>query len=59
MGHQNFFSHQGPDGSRLDTPDEAAGYLNWTFLVENLAAGQPTAQQTVEAWIASPTTTPT
>ncbi len=54
MGRLGFFGHQAPDGSRLDTRDEAAGYLDWTFLAENLAAGQPTAQQAVDAWIASP-----
>jgi hypothetical protein len=54
MGRLSFFGHQGPDGSRLDTRDEAAGYLDWTFLAENLAAGQPTAQQAVAAWVASP-----
>jgi uncharacterized protein YkwD len=54
MGHKGFFGHVGPDGSTLDTRDAAAGYVDWTFLAENLAAGQPTAQQAVDAWIASP-----
>jgi uncharacterized protein YkwD len=54
MARLNFFGHLGPDGSSLDTRDEAAGYVDWLFLAENLAGGQPTAQEAVAAWIASP-----
>jgi uncharacterized protein YkwD len=54
MGRWDFFGHRGPDGSRFDTRDEAAGYLDWTFLAENLAAGQPTAARAVSTWLADP-----
>jgi uncharacterized protein YkwD len=54
MAQGGFFGHIGPDGSSLDTRDEAAGYLDWTYLAENLAGGQKTSQQVVDAWLASP-----
>jgi uncharacterized protein YkwD len=47
-------SHVGPDGSTMVSRDEAAGYLNWSFLAENLAAGQSSPDQVVAAWLASP-----
>ena len=55
MASANFFSHTGADGSRMTQRDEAAGYTAWVFLGENLAAGQPTPEQVVTAWMASPT----
>ena len=33
----------------------AAGDARWTFLGENVAAGQPTPERVVAAWMASPT----
>jgi hypothetical protein len=54
MARLGFFGHNGPDGSRVDTRDEAAGYVDWTFLAENLAAGQTTPEQAVQAWVNSP-----
>jgi len=54
MAKANFFAHQGPDGSNLETRADAAGYTTWTFLAENLAAGQPTPQRVVQAWMNSP-----
>jgi uncharacterized protein YkwD len=55
MAEADFFSHRGPDGSSLVTRAEAAGYTAWSFLAENLAAGQPTPQRVVSAWMKSPT----
>jgi uncharacterized protein YkwD len=54
MAGANFFAHKGLDGSTLVTRAEAAGYKNWSFLAENLAAGQPTAARVVSAWMKSP-----
>jgi uncharacterized protein YkwD len=55
MGVGGFFSHTGPGGERLTDRAEAAGYLDWSFLGENLAAGQPTPERVVAAWMASQT----
>ena len=55
LGHGNFFAHVGLDGSTLVSRDEAAGYTQWTYLEENLAAGQPTVTAAVNAWMNSPT----
>jgi uncharacterized protein YkwD len=55
MAGANFFAHKGLDGSTLVTRAEAAGYQAWSFLGENLAAGQPTPERVVDAWMKSPT----
>jgi uncharacterized protein YkwD len=55
MARVSFFSHRGPDGSTLVSRAEAAGYTAWSFLAENLAAGQPTPRRVVDAWMKSPT----
>ena len=54
MGSARFFSHEGPDGSNLVSRDEAAGYVDWVDLAENLAGGQPDPESVVKAWMASP-----
>jgi uncharacterized protein YkwD len=54
MASASFFGHNGPDGSTLVTRDEAAGYGGWLFLGENLAGGQTTPEQVVDAWMNSP-----
>jgi hypothetical protein len=54
MATRGFFAHVAPDGSTLVTRDEAAGYRNWTYLEENLAAGQTSPGEAVSAWMASP-----
>ena len=55
MATGKFFAHVSPTGSTLVTRNEAAGYTNWTFLEENLAAGQTTVTAAVNAWMQSPT----
>jgi uncharacterized protein YkwD len=55
MASANFFAHKGLDGSTLVSRAEAAGYQAWSFLGENLAAGQPTPERVVDAWMKSPT----
>jgi len=54
MAAAGFFGHQGPDGSTVVTRARAAGYVGWTYLGENLAAGQPDPQSVVRAWMDSP-----
>ena len=54
MASANFFSHTGADGSNAVARDEAAGYVDWSFLGENLAAGQPTPERVVQGWMNSP-----
>jgi len=34
--------------------DERAGYVNWTAVGENIAAGQPTPETLVQEWMSSP-----
>jgi uncharacterized protein YkwD len=55
MADRGLFSHTSPDGSSLQDRGEAHGYLGWTFLGENLAAGQDTPERVVRAWMASST----
>ncbi|MFM8380564.1 MAG: CAP domain-containing protein, partial [Actinomycetota bacterium] len=46
-------SHTGPDGSDLRQRVQAAGYVGWTTIGENLAAGQGSVGAVMEAWINS------
>lgn len=55
LASQRFFSHVAPDGTTFIVRNEASGYRNWTYLEENLAAGQTTPERAVAAWMASPT----
>lgn len=54
MASANFFSHTAPDGSTITNRAEAAGYSTWTYLAENLAAGQSSPERAVTAWMNSP-----
>jgi hypothetical protein len=54
MAEGGFFGHTAPDGSTFITRNEQAGYLKWRFLAENLAAGQPTPEEALQAWLNSP-----
>ena len=54
MATLNFFSHTGLDGSTFSARNEAAGYTGWTWMGENIAAGQPTADDVFQAWMNSP-----
>jgi len=53
MGENNFFSHTGSDGLRINHRVDSTGY-DWLMVGENIAVGQQTAQQVVSAWLASP-----
>lgn len=49
----NFFSHTGTNGSSAGQRATAAGYV-WSTWGENIAAGQPTVDSVMAAWLASP-----
>ena len=53
MAANSHMGHKGPDGSM--PPDRAtrAGYA-WVSIAENVAAGQTTAEEVVNTWLASP-----
>lgn len=52
MANQNYFSHTGSDGSSPSSRASAAGYP--LPVGENIAAGQATPQDVVNAWLSSP-----
>lgn len=54
MATANFFSHTGLDGSTLRSRAEVAGYTGWTWLGENIAAGQTSPDAVFQAWMNSP-----
>lgn len=54
MALNDFFDHVGSDGSTLVTRAQDAGYVGWTVLAENIAAGFSDPQAVVEAWMNSP-----
>ncbi|MGB7981807.1 MAG: CAP domain-containing protein [Candidatus Nanopelagicales bacterium] len=53
MATNGYFSHTGLDGSLPWDRMRAVGY-EWRAAGENIAAGQPTAQAVVTAWLNSP-----
>lgn len=54
MATANFFGHTGLDGSTLRSRAEGAGYTGWTWLGENIAAGQTSPDAVLQAWMNSP-----
>ena len=52
MAQQNFFGHTGADGSKMQGRIGAQGYSG-RKLAENIAAGQPSAQEVVAGWLNS------
>src|SRR3546814_15125166 len=52
MARRGYFSHVAPDGSNVGHRAQRAGY-DWKRMLENIAAGQPTADEAVEGWIPS------
>ncbi len=52
MVDHNFFDHTGSDGSNAGQRISEAGY-RWTSWGENIAAGQPTVESVVQAWMGS------
>jgi len=53
MGDVNFFSHTGSDGLSVGDRVTNAGYV-WSAVGENIAAGQPTIDTVMTAWLDSP-----
>lgn len=53
MALQDYFDHNGLDGSSPFDRIEAAGY-NYSWAAENIAAGQTTPEQVVNGWMNSP-----
>ncbi|MDJ0985798.1 MAG: CAP domain-containing protein [Desulfobacterales bacterium] len=53
MGLQNYFSHTGLDGRTACVRITDAGYT-WNYCGENIAAGQPTPEDVIDTWMASP-----
>jgi hypothetical protein len=53
MASGGFFSHNGPDGSTPSSRAEAAGYGGWTWVAENIAAGQGSPEAVMGAWMDS------
>lgn len=54
MIEQDYFAHVSPDGKNHNTFIEEAGYVQ-TYAGENLATDFASVQETVNAWLASPT----
>jgi uncharacterized protein YkwD len=53
MAQQQFFQHEGSDGSTPGVRATRAGYV-WSRVGENIAAGVINAEETVQGWLASP-----
>lgn len=52
MANYDFFSHTGLDESTVTTRVTAQSYT-WSYVAENIAGGQVTAQSVVDAWLES------
>lgn len=52
MANYNFFSHSGLDDSSVADRVSEQGY-SWSYVAENIAAGQTSAQNVVDAWMNS------
>lgn len=53
MRKLDFFSHESPDGTKFSQRNEAAGYINWAWMGENIAYGQTSVVEVVEDWMNS------
>ena len=54
MASKNYFSHQLSNGDSAEKNIERFGYQGWSFVGENIAAGQETASEVMDAWKSSP-----
>lgn len=50
---RSYFAHRGPDGKTVRERARLAGY-EWSAIGENLAEGQQSVDEVVEAWMRSP-----
>lgn len=53
MAARSYMGHKGPDGGMPADRATRAGYA-WVSVAENVAAGQATAEEVVNMWLASP-----
>jgi uncharacterized protein YkwD len=53
MSSANFFSHTGKDGSSFSQRIKNAGYTNYKWIAENIAAGQTTPKEAMTGWMNS------
>ena len=53
MAQNDFFDHVGSDGSDLVQRVEEQGYLEWSAVGENIAAGYPSPSDTLQQWLDS------
>lgn len=53
MATRNFFSHTAPDGGTFQQRIIKAGYSNYRWIAENIAAGQSTASEVMRGWMNS------
>jgi uncharacterized protein YkwD len=54
MASKNYFSHTLSNGDSPEKNIERFGYTNWSYVGENIAAGQETAKAVMDAWKSSP-----
>jgi uncharacterized protein YkwD len=54
MASTNCFSHTCPPVTDMVQRDVNAGYFPWRSLGENIAAGQQTPEEVMQAWMNSP-----
>lgn len=54
MVERDYFAHDNPDGQSPWDRMEEAGYVGWRAVGENIAAGSPTAEGTMDQWMNSP-----
>lgn len=54
MAELDFFDHRGKDGHDFTYRIKQAGYPQYRWVAENIAAGQKTADRAVQAWLDSP-----
>ena len=53
MAELEFFSHAGPDGAEIGERVNNRNY-RWSAVGENIAAGQNSVDEVVDAWLSSP-----
>ncbi len=53
MAAKAYFEHKGKDGKRVGSRVSATGY-NWSNVGENIALGQTSVRDAMEAWLKSP-----
>jgi len=53
MALNDFFDHTGSNGSTLSDRIAAQGYIHWSWIGENIAAGYPTPESVIAGWMES------